>query len=576
MDSREFTTDCLFRSNEGGGWLGSSDSEPRRHQVKRCRSRGVAGVERSEPPEKRKLAFNRLFSVPNWRPKFRWGLAMLDPSHPLQNKQFASSPVANLIIRPWDQLRHKSRRFPLKKMWPHLFRWPVVLLSLCIVLFGGSAVADEAPELMFPVPEFSDHPIPTSSVPDVARQIEPFWDVAVLLLALCLASYFTLVSRSRRNVLLLTIASLAWFGFWRQGCVCPIGATQNVALAVSDPSYVVPLSVVAFFLLPLVFTLFFGRTFCASVCPLGAMQELIAIRTVTVPRWLDHSLGLFAYIYLGAAVIFAVANMGFIICRYDPFIAFFRLGGNTNMLIFGSSILVIGLFVGRPYCRYLCPYGAILRVLSCFSKWRLSIPPGTCINCQLCEDVCPYGAIHPPTTPQSTTSRRRGKRQFTGALVAAPAIIALFAGIGTTIAGPLALAHPESRLAEQVRLEELGLAADTTDASEAFRGTGRSTDELYQSAIERRSRFVTVGALLGAWTGFVLGIKLIHLSMRRRRDDYQADRAGCVSCGRCYWYCPVEKVRLGLIADVSEVVPAANLPTGPLGQISGVSGEEPA
>ena len=74
--------------------------------------------------------------------------------------------------------------------------------------------------------------------------------------------------------------------------------------------------------------------------------------------------------------------------------------------------------------------------------------------------------------------------------------------------------------------------------------------------------------MLGAWTGFVIGVKLLHLSVRRRRDDYQADRAGCVSCGRCYWYCPVEKVRLGLIKDVSELVPDAETAATPLVQIS--------
>ena len=435
----------------------------------------------------------------------------------------------------------------------------VVVSMIAVALLSSVAADDAVSDLMFPVPEFSDHPIPTASVPEVEGEVSAVWDVAILFAALSLASYFTLVSRSRRNILLLTIFSLLWFGFWREGCVCPVGATQNVALAIFDPTYVIPLTALAFFILPLVFTLFFGRTFCASVCPLGAMQELIGIRTVAVPRWLDHSLGLVAYIYLGAAVIFAATKTGFIICRYDPFIPFFRMGGNTDMLIFGSSILVISVFVGRPYCRYLCPYGAILRVLSCFSKWRLSIPPDTCVNCQLCEDVCPYGAIHPPTATQTPDSRQRGKRQFARALLVAPVVIVVFWWLGTVLAVPLAQWHPESRLAQQVRLEEMG-SAESTDASDAFRGSGRSVDDLYQSAVQRQSHFVTLGGLLGAWTGLVIGIKLIYLSVRRRRDDYQADRAGCVSCGRCYWYCPVEKVRLGLISDVSEGLPGGKLP----------------
>ncbi len=448
----------------------------------------------------------------------------------------------------------------------------LVPLGLALVLLVGAcqgvATAAEELELKFPVPEFSNHPIPTASVPELDGGVGAFWDVVILLAALSLASYFTLVLRSRKAHLAMTIASLAWFGFWRQGCVCPIGATQNVALAIADPTYVVPLTVVAFFLLPLVFTVFFGRSFCASVCPLGAMQELIAIRSVTVPRWLDHSLGLVAYIYLGAAVILAATRTAFIICRYDPFIPFFRLGGNTDMLIFGACVLVIAVFVGRPYCRYLCPYGAILRVLSCFSKWRLMIPPEACVNCQLCEDVCPYGAIHPPTELQSSDSRASGRRRFIWSLLAAPVIIVLFGWLGTVIAVPLAQWHPESRVAEQMRLEELNEDVLPTDASEAFRGTGRSTQELYQSALERREKFTRFGGLLGLWTGLVIGIKFIHLSSRRQRDDYQADRAGCVSCGRCYWYCPVEKVRLGLIEDISEVVPNVNTGAStPLDQI---------
>jgi Fe-S-cluster-containing hydrogenase component 2 len=431
-------------------------------------------------------------------------------------------------------------------------------MSMGQIFWAGllpGALADTSEQLI-PVPEFSDHAIPTTSVPSASTDFWEYLDVGVLLVALVLASYFALRTRSRRHLFILTVFSLLWFGFWRQGCVCSIGATQNVSLAIFDSTYVIPLGVVAFFVLPLVFTLFFGRTFCAAVCPLGAVQELVAVRSVRVPSWLDHVLGLVAYIYLGVAVILAATGTAFLICRYDPFVAFFRLGGNANMLVFGACLLVIGLFVGRPYCRYLCPLGAIFRVLSRFSWRHVRIPPEQCINCRLCEDVCPYGAIEAPTGNQPATERSRGKRQLALMLLAAPLLVALFAWLGTTLGGPLSRTDPEVRLAEQLRREETGMTETTTDASEAFRNTGRPAGELYQAAVVRREHFGVLGGWLGAWVGFVIGAKLIHLSLRKRRTEYEPNRSGCVSCGRCFWYCPVEQVRLGIISDPSEVVPA--------------------
>ena len=59
-------------------------------------------------------------------------------------------------------------------------------------------------------------------------------DVAVLAGCLALAAYLVLRRRSRRGVYLLTVASLLYFGFYRHGCICPVGSIQNVALAVAD------------------------------------------------------------------------------------------------------------------------------------------------------------------------------------------------------------------------------------------------------------------------------------------------------------------------------------------------------
>lgn len=410
---------------------------------------------------------------------------------------------------------------------------------------------------LIPTPEFADHAIPISVPPAPEGMGWEWLNVLLLLVALALASYFALVSRSRRGLYLLAVASLVWFGFVRGGCVCPIGAIQNVAYALTDGGYAIPATVVLVFALPLIFTLFFGRTFCAAVCPLGAIQEVVAVRSVRVPTWLDHALGLIPFIYLGVAVILAISGAAFVICRYDPFVAIFRLSGDVNMLIFGACLLFLGLFVGRPYCRYLCPYGAILGVLSRFAKWHTTIAPQECIQCRLCEDACPYGAIQEPALPLAPQAKPAARRRLAVLLLATPFMIVASFGLGRLLAVPLSRMDPQVRLAERVRLEETGQVTGTTDASEAFRGTGQPVSELYEDEAQRRERFRTLGGWLGAWTGLVIGFKLVSLSIRRRRTDYQPDRARCVSCGRCYWYCPGEQVRLGLIRDVSDVVPDA-------------------
>lgn len=422
-------------------------------------------------------------------------------------------------------------------------------ITVSLVMAAGLYASD-----LIPVPEFANHEIPISQNAPTDNPVWEWTNVLILLGALALATYLALVSRSRRGLLALSIASLLWFGFVRQGCVCPIGATQNVTLALFDTSYVIPATVVAIFVLPLVFTLFFGRTFCAAVCPLGAMQEVVAVRTLRVPSWLDHTLGLIPYIYLGVAVIFAASGTAFLICRYDPFVAMFRMSGDKNMLVFGGCILVLGLLVGRPYCRYLCPYGGILALLSKVSKWHTTVTPNECIQCQLCEHSCPYDAIEAPSTPLPRDKRSSARKGLAGMLGLTPVLIAIGAGLGVALAVPLSALNFDVSLAERVRQEDAGIVEGTTDASDAFRNTGRPVQELYETAIERRQQYRSLGGWLGAWVGLVVGVKLVTLSVRRRRTDYQPDRTRCVSCGRCYWYCPNEQVRLGLIEDVSEMV----------------------
>jgi NAD-dependent dihydropyrimidine dehydrogenase PreA subunit len=299
--------------------------------------------------------------------------------------------------------------------------WLGVILALAVsFVLWHEALAEQR----FPPPEFeTGHQLPSVAQPPPRADWREIMDVTVLAVALCLAAWVVLWKRNRRGMVVLSLFSLAYFGFYRKGCVCPIGSIQDVTLSLSNMRYSVlgglqnatgaagvlryplPFTVVLFFALPLVFALFFGRVFCGGVCPLGAAQDVVLVRPVRVPGWLVQMLGVLPFVYLGLAVLFAATDTMFIICRYDPFVSFFRLSGSFPMLVAGGVVLLLATFIGRPYCRFLCPYGALLGICS-RSAWRhATLTPDDCVVCSLCEDACPFDAIRAPT-PEGVSEKR--------------------------------------------------------------------------------------------------------------------------------------------------------------------------
>jgi NosR/NirI family transcriptional regulator, nitrous oxide reductase regulator len=412
----------------------------------------------------------------------------------------------------------------------------ILVLLFALLFFHVNA------QQRFPKPEFENgYEQPSPTTPEPRSTAMEFFDVFVLLAALSLASWLAIKKRSRRGILWLSIFTLLYFGFYREGCICPIGAIQNVTLAFFDPLYKVSLTVLLFFLLPLVFTLFFGRTFCAAACPLGAIQDLIFFRPISVPEWLRKTLGFIPYLYLGFAILFAATKTEFIICRYDPFVGIFRMDAPFLMVVIGGALLLLGLFFSRPYCRVFCPYGVLLSWMSRFSKHHLSITPAECISCKLCENSCPFDAIEIPVDEKVRSSKtvKTNLKKFTLYALLIP--VWIFIG-GYAISSAhvfISKANPNVYLAELL-IAHPELKADKENLDiQAFLESGKSFDQLVEEAEIIRGKFRTGGWYLGAFLGLVIGLMIMNQFVLRKKEDYVPHKGDCFSCGRCMDYCPI-------------------------------------
>jgi NosR/NirI family nitrous oxide reductase transcriptional regulator len=419
---------------------------------------------------------------------------------------------------------------------PFLNRIVFILLILML------AISSFAQTQRFPKPEFETgytQPSPTTPEPQVFG-IE-YLDVLVLVLALSLASWLAIKKRSRKGIMWLSVFSLLYFGFYRLGCVCSIGAIQNVALTLADPAYAISIPIILFFVLPLLFTLFFGRTFCASVCPLGVLQDLVIVKPISIKPWLQKALGLIPYIYLGLAVLLAATGSDFIICRYDPFVGFFRMGASFTMIFLGIVFVLMGLFVARPYCRFLCPYGVLLGWMSRFSKSHLKITPTECIQCKLCEHSCPFDVIDEPTEELKHEEKIKNRKRFTIFALLIPLWMFLGGLALSGLHGFLAKAHPDVYLAELL-IKKPGLKNDTENLDvQTFLASGKTMEQLVHEASVIKAEYYTGSWILGVFLGLVIGVMLMNQFVVRKRTDYEPNKTGCFSCGRCIDYCPVKK-----------------------------------
>ena len=418
----------------------------------------------------------------------------------------------------------------MKKALPYLIF--ILLLFWHLVLFAQDR---------FPRPEFeSGHVYPTNQMPVQRAPGWEYFDVLVLIGALIVTTWLALKKRSRQGLIWMSVFSLAYFGFYRQGCICAVGSVQNVFLALFNQGYSIPLSALLFFIIPLLFALAYGRVFCAGVCPLGAIQELTGFKPVKLTKAVEVILASVPFIYLGIAVLYASTNSQFIICRYDPFVGIFRLDAPYTMIIFGVLLLLAGIFVNRPYCRFLCPYGVLLNIFSRFAGKHLTITPAECTNCRLCEEVCPYDAIIPSDTEQKREEPERSRKRFIFYFLLVPLFAITGAFLLYNLAPALAGANSTVRLAREIRIEKkTGIESELKDVI-AFKESGKTESVLFSEEELIIRRFINASPWAGAFLGISLGFGMISFTIRSKRSEYKPDQGKCYSCGRCFKYCPIK------------------------------------
>ena len=185
--------------------------------------------------------------------------------------------------------------------------------------------------------------------------------------------------------------------------LCPFGGVVTIYQYATIGTFVQKIHESAFVLMVIGFVLaiLFGPVFCGWVCPLGTVQEWVSKwgkklfkrrHNHFIPNRIDHILRYARYIVL-AWVIYITAMSGkLIFSDYDPYFALFNFWNGevawTALAILGLT-LGLSLFVERPWCKYACPYGAVLGISNLFRVFQIRRVASTCKNDGACSIMCP-------------------------------------------------------------------------------------------------------------------------------------------------------------------------------------------
>jgi polyferredoxin len=153
-------------------------------------------------------------------------------------------------------------------------------------------------------------------------------------------------------------------------------------------------------------SLLLKRSFCSWICPVGTLSEVcwkqgfnLFRRNLRPPRWLDITLRGIKYLL----ILFFLWSI-FILMAPDSVTAFihsdynkiadirmldFFLHPSTLSLVIIGILVLVSFPVRNAFCRFLCPYGALLGLVSMLSPVKVTRNRQICVSCGVCTQVCP-------------------------------------------------------------------------------------------------------------------------------------------------------------------------------------------
>ena len=185
--------------------------------------------------------------------------------------------------------------------------------------------------------------------------------------------------------------------------ICPFGGVVTLYNLVTLGTLIqkIHISAVILLVIILLLSVLFGPVFCGWVCPLGTYQEWIGKigHKILKKKYnhilnhrLDSVLRMLRYLIL-LWVVYITARSGYLIFeKVDPYNALFSFWSeevSVTALIILGVITVLSLLVERPWCKYACPYGALLGLSNKIRIFRIHRSSETCIGCQQCDRSCP-------------------------------------------------------------------------------------------------------------------------------------------------------------------------------------------